>query len=160
MVSIGIGSVLLPFQLLAWKTAVCCGNSHVTCAIQLRGVSPSTISAVQMTAVCVWKLPVVFGRACVAFLWSRQGLHHAKEHAQHGGVGRCLQVGLTPRACRGYQHGQRLTSSLGDFIVTHRTDQPFPVIFLKLLCQMAVVPRGGMALGLRHQFWSCANISG
>lgn len=33
------------------------------------------------------------------------------------------------------------TSSLGDFIVTHRTDQPFPVIFLKLLCQMAVVPR-------------------
>lgn len=158
MVSIGIGSVLLPFQLLAWNTAVCCGNSHVTCAIQLRWASPSTISAVQTTAVCVWKPLVVFGRACVAFLWSRQGLHHAKEHVQHGGVGRCLQVGLTPRACRGCQHGQHFFTGRLHCYTPNRPalSSHFP----KTAVSDGSGTQVGMALGLQHQFWSCVNISG
>lgn len=47
-----------------------------------------------------------------------------------------MLVGLVPEPESAWPAG----TSSADFIVTHLTDQPSPVISLKLLSQMAVVP--------------------
>lgn len=71
---------------------------------------------------------------------------------------RCLQVGLTPRACRGCQHGQHFFTFRLNCYTPNRPalSSHFP----KTAVSDGSGTQVGMALGLQRQFWSCVNISG
>lgn len=156
MVSIGNGSVLLPFQLLTWKTAVCCGNSHMTWH-SAEASEPQHHLRCPDRSLCLEAAGCLWKSLCgVAFLWSRQGLYHAKEHAQHGIMGRCLWVGLTPIACRGHQHGQHF-----HWETCYTPNRPaLSSHFPETAVSGGSGTQVGIAPGLRRQFESCVNISG